>query len=78
MADTELISQLCALICQILLPAAFILWIGKLIAEQKGKGKIAGILGRIALLCAIIGGAALLYYACWTIRHFDELVDMDP
>ena len=45
----------------ILLPAAVILLICKIIAKRKGREKLAERFRRIGLMCAVIAGAAMLF-----------------
>ena len=61
MDNFAVLSEIYMIIWIILLPAAVILLICKLIAKRKGNEKLASLFGRIGLPCAIIAGAAMLF-----------------
>ena len=61
MDNFAVLSKIYMIIFIILLPAAVILQICKLIAKRKGNEKLARLFGRIGLPCVIIAAAAMLF-----------------
>ena len=63
MDNFSVLSEIYGAVWIILMPAAAILLICKIIAKRKGREKLAERFRRIGLRCAVIAGAAMLLSA---------------